>query len=106
MIFCLDAEELQIMQRTDYSRINYSDGYIKTSGFLSADSARMIVCFYLSLTWKMFYKFPLKTPQRVLITQRSASEIKAAGPVRSTRAFLKRHLADKMLDLPNFSMPI
>ena len=47
--FCLDAAELQIMKRTDSSRINYSDGYIKTSGFLFADGARMIVCFYLSL---------------------------------------------------------
>ena len=56
--------------------------------------------------WKMFYKFSLKTPQRVLITQRSASEPKAAGPVRSTRAILKRHLADKMLNLPYFSMSI
>ena len=69
-----------------------------------ADSARMIVCFYLSLRWKMFYKFSLKHPQCVLITQRSASESKAAGPVRSTRAILKRHLDDKMLDLPNFLM--
>ena len=40
------------------------------------------------------------------ITQRSATEPKAAGPVRSTRVILERHLADKMLDLPNFSMSI
>ena len=60
----------------------------------------------LSLRWKMFYKFSLKTPQRVIITQRSASEPKAASLVRSTRAILERHLADKMLDLPNFSMSI
>ena len=50
--------------------------------------------------------FLFKTPQRVIITQRSASEPKAAGAVRSTRAILERHLADKMLDLPNFSMSI
>ena len=47
--FCVDAEELQITQRTDSSRINYSDGYIKTSRFVFADSTRVIVCFYLSL---------------------------------------------------------
>ena len=54
----------------------------------------------------MFYKFSLKTPQRVLITQRSGSEPKVAGLVRSTRAILKRHLADKKLDLPNFLISI
>ena len=94
------------MQRTDSSRINDNDGYIKTYGFVFAESARVIVCFYLSLGWTMFYKFSLKTPQRVLITQCSASEPKVACPVGSTRAILKRHLADKMLDLPNFSMSI
>ena len=52
----------------------------------------------------MIYRFSLKTPQRVIIPQRSASEPKAAGPVRSTRAILVRHLADKMLDLRNFSI--
>ena len=36
----------------------------------------------LNLRWEMFYKFSLKTPQRVIITQRSASESNA-GPVRS-----------------------
>ena len=36
----------------------------------------------------MIYRFSLKTPQRVIIQQRSASEPKAAGPVRSTRAIL------------------
>ena len=50
----------------------------------------------------MFYNFSLKTPQRVIVTQRSATEPKAAGPVISTGAILERHLADKMLDLPNF----
>ena len=50
----------------------------------------------------MLYKFSLKTPQCVIITQRSASEPKAAGLVRLMRAILERHLADKMLDLPNF----
>ena len=45
--FCLDTEELKITQCTDSSRINYSDGYIKTSGFVFAESARVIVCFYL-----------------------------------------------------------
>ena len=35
--FCVDAEELQITQCTDSPRINYSDGYIKTSGFVFAD---------------------------------------------------------------------
>ena len=48
----------------------------------------------------MFFNFSLKTPQCVIISQRSASKPKAAGPVRSTRAILERHLADKMLDLP------
>ena len=76
------------------------------SGFVFADSARVIVCFYLSLSWNMFYKIHLKTSQRVIITQRSASGSKAAGPVGTTRAILKRHVADKMLDLPNFSMAI
>ena len=49
----------------------------------------------------MIYRFSLKTPQRVIIPQRSASEPKAAGPVRSTRAILERHLADIhiMLDM-------
>ena len=28
--FCVDAEELQITQRTDSLRINFSDGYIKS----------------------------------------------------------------------------
>ena len=45
--FCVDAEDLQIMQRTDSSRMNYSDCYIKTSGFVFADSARVVVCFIL-----------------------------------------------------------
>ena len=71
------------------------------SGFVFADSARDCLLL-LSLRWKMFYKCSLKTPQRVIRTKRFASEIKAAGPVRSTRAILERHLADKMLDLPNF----
>ena len=72
------------------------------SGFVFADSPRVIVCLYSSLGWKMFYRFSLETPQRVLIRQRSASEPKAAGQVRSTRAILKRHLAHKMLDLTIF----
>ena len=45
--FCVDAEELPLTQRTDFSRINYSGGYIKTSGFGFADSAYVSVCFYL-----------------------------------------------------------
>ena len=45
--FCVDAEELQLTQRTDSSRINYS--FIKSSGFVCADSARVIVCFYIVL---------------------------------------------------------
>ena len=49
MDFFVDAEELQITQRTDSSRTNYSDGYIKTFVFVFvfADSARVIICFYL-----------------------------------------------------------
>ena len=31
VIFCVDAEELQIMQRTDSSRMNYRDGYMYIS---------------------------------------------------------------------------
>ena len=44
--FCVDAEELQITQRADSSCINYSDIYIKTSGFVFADSTCVIVCFH------------------------------------------------------------
>ena len=100
--FCVDAEELQITQRTDSSRMNYSDGYIKTSGFVFSWQRTCDCLLLLSLRWKMFYKFSLKTPQLVIITQHSASEPKAAGPVRSMKAILERHLADKMLDLRNF----
>ena len=38
------------------------------------------------LRGKIFYKFSLKTPQHVIITQRSASESNAVGPVRLTIA--------------------
>ena len=67
------------MQRNDSSHINYNDGNIKTSGFVFADSARVIVCFYLVSDED---KFSLKTPQCFIITQHSASEPKAPGPVR------------------------
>ena len=63
----------------------------------------------LRLRGKIFYEFSLKTPQHVIITQRSASESNAAGPVRSTIAnktvILERHLVDKMLKLPNLRCP-
>ena len=60
VIFWVDAEELQITQRAHSSRINYSDGSIKTSGFVFADSARVIVCFYLVLDGRCSIIFPLK----------------------------------------------
>ena len=41
--FCEDTEELQITQRTDSSRMNYSDRLIKSFGFFIADSACVIV---------------------------------------------------------------
>ena len=104
--FCVDAQELQITQRTDSSRIHFSDSCIKTSGFVFADSTHVVVCFYLVSDGRCSINFSLKTPQSVIITQRSASEPKAAGPVRSTRAILERHLADKIVDLPNFLMSI
>ena len=58
--FCVDAEELQITQRTDSSPINYSNGYIKTSGFVFADSARVIASFYLIFDGRWSINFPLK----------------------------------------------
>ena len=39
---------------------NYSDGYIKTSGFVFADSARLIVCFYLVLDGRWSINVSLK----------------------------------------------
>ena len=39
---------------------NYSDGYIKTSGFVFADSARVIVCFYLALDGRWSINVSLK----------------------------------------------
>ena len=71
------------------------------SVYVFADSARVIVCFYLVSDGRCSIILLLKTPQRVIITQRSAIEPK---PVRSTRVILERHLADKMLALPNFLM--
>ena len=60
---------------------------MKTSRFVFADSVCVIICFLiLSLRWKMCYKFSLKIPKHVIITQRSASDSNAAGPVRSTIA--------------------
>ena len=60
--FCVDAEELQIMQRTDSSHIHvyYSDGYIKISGFIFAESAHVIICFFLVLKGRCSINFSLK----------------------------------------------
>ena len=58
--FCVDAEELQLTQRTDSSRMNFSGGYIKTSGFVFADSTRVIVCFYLVSDGRCSINFLLK----------------------------------------------
>ena len=59
---CVDAEELQIMQRTDCSHINYSDVISKY---------RVIVCFYLVLGGRYSIRMSLKTPQRVIVTPHS-----------------------------------
>ena len=58
--FCVDAEELQITQRTDSLRINFSDGYIKRFGFIFADSAHVIACFYLVSDGRCSVNFLLK----------------------------------------------
>ena len=71
---CVDAEELQIMQRTDCSHINYSDVISKY---------RVIVCFYLVLGGRYSIRMSLKTPQRVIVTPHSVSESNTAGSVRS-----------------------
>ena len=63
---CVDAQELQITQRTDSSRIHFSDGYIKMSGFVFADSARVVVCFYLVSDGRCAKNFLLK-PLSVLL---------------------------------------
>ena len=59
-VFCEDAEELYLTQRTDSSHINYSDGYIKTSSFVFAECARVIVCFYVVLEGRSSKHLPLK----------------------------------------------
>ena len=46
------------MQHTDSSHINYSDNYIKTSCFVFADSAPVIVCFYLVAEEDVLQIFP------------------------------------------------
>ena len=58
--FCVYAEKLQITKRTDSSRINYSNGYIKTSGCVFTVSAHVIVCFYLVLDGRCSINFHLK----------------------------------------------